>query len=438
MPQPAFSGSPTTCTFGGLALPNGQGTLSNINLNDVISWFLYDVSIDHSNRSVGIQPQIARAKSVYVSDDFLNKTITLTLRYSEAVNPIGTALAKLSQAGEQQLSFDGSTYILAKYKGFRPPKLLSKFAPILWELDLEFICREPWFKDIASTTSATTTIVAAPTAVPTATPLAGGALAAGTYTLQYTYVTASGETAPSPATPLTPAFPVANFRDLAMSLRSGSRSTGSALQLGMSNLGARTRISRSYTTSRVSPSGAGVVLSGANLQISVGAVTFPSWATAVKWYFTGASPTTGFTVQNANGNAFTLNTAGNGTGPPTSTPATSFSITYAGSVFAEPVFSVVVPATNQISTLVLKNTMAAETLTITFPGNLIRATTITIDCGAWTITDTAGNSYDYSGSFPNLYGPAGQVNTFTAQLTSTPADAYSVTASATYYPRWES
>lgn len=103
-----------------------------------------------------------------------------------------------------------------------------------------------------------------PTVAPVAAFTAGGALTAGTYTLTYTWVTKDGfETGPSPA--------------------SGN-----------------------------------VVLSGGNLQIAVNAVTpLPGWVASVKWYF-ASGPSTGFTVQN-NGSAFTLNTAGNGTGPPAAT-----------------------------------------------------------------------------------------------------------------------
>jgi hypothetical protein len=435
-------GSPTICTFGGLNLPNNQGVLAPINLNDVASWFLQDISIDHSNRSVGVQPLVARARSVYVSDDFLNKIITLTLRYQETNLPLGQSLAAISQAGEQQLPFDNVTYILAKYRGARTPKLIRKFAPYLWEVQLEFICREPWFKDINNTQTTSVNLVAAPTTAPSAAALAGGSLATGTYTLAYTYVTASGETAASPATSLAPGFAQSDYRTARVEWRSGSRSTGTALQGGMRGQASRTRTIRGVTTSRIVPQGSAVVLSGASLQISVGAVTFPSWATGVKWYFTGSSPTTGFTVQNANGNAFTLNTAGNGVAPPTTSGGTAtFYVTYSGSVWAEPVFSLLIPTSNPntITQLVITNNMSAESLTINFPGGLLggRAYTITIDSSQWTVVDQTGTSYDYQGSFPMLYPPAGQVNPFTVQCVGTPNNPSGLSLQATYNSRWE-
>lgn len=434
-------GSPTVCTFGGLTLPNNQAILAPINLNDVTNWFLQDIQIDHSNRAVGIQPLVARARSVYVSDDFLNKIITLTLRYQETNLPLGQALAAISQAGEQQLSFDNVTYILAKFRSAATPKLVRRYPPFLWEIQLSFICREPWFKDINNTQTTAQNITSAPTTAPSATATSGGSLAAGTYTLAYTYVTASGETAASPATTTTPAAAASDYRTARVEWRGGSRSTGTALQGNMHNQGARSRMVRGLTTTHVTPVGSATVLSGSNLQMSVAAVTFPVWATAVKWYII-SGPTTGFTVQNANGNAFTLNTAGNGVAPPTTSGGTAtFYVTYNGSVWAEPVFTLTVPFSNQntITQLVISNTMAAEALTINFPGGLPsgRPYTITVDSSNWTVSDQNGNSYDYQGSFPMLYPPAGQVNPFTVQCVGTPGNPSGLSLQAAYNSRWE-
>lgn len=442
MPQPTFGGT-NFPTFGGLALPNGQGTLSNINLNDGTNWFLQDIVIDYYNRSLGIQQQVTRAKAVYTSDDFLNKVVTLPMKYVETNNALGVALAQLSQAGEQRLSFDGTTYILAKYRGVRSPstypKLIRRFAPLWWELQLEFLCREPWFKDISSTTSATTTVAAAPSSPPTTTPLAGGSLAVGTYTLQYTYVWAGGETAPSPATISVGMIEPAGALHVGPSVSRRPVSRGG----GVTNIAPMTRMVPGGRTivRDTQPAASSVTLTSGTQQISVGAVTFPSWATAVKWYFTGSSPTTGFTVSNANGNAFTLNTAGNGTLPPTSTPATTFNVTYAGSVFTEPQWTITIPSSNpnNVASLALSNTTSSETLTIIPPGNILggRLTTLTIDSSAWTVADQNGNQYDYTGSFPMLYGPAGQVNAMSLAVTSTPSDATGITVATTYANRWE-
>jgi hypothetical protein len=63
-------------------------------------------------------------------------------------------------------------------------------------------------------------------------------------------------------------------------------------------------------------------------------------------------------------------------------------------------------------------------------------TVITIDCAAKTATDGAGNFYDTTGSFPMLYGPAGQVNTFTTIVTPASGSSSGLTVAHSHYPRW--
>lgn len=367
MPQPTFSGWPRTCLFGGRPLPNGQGTMVNVNLNDWVSWFLQgDFQQDILQQIVTAQ-QVYRAEGVRLSSDFGPSLVRLPTEYREGVASFGAALAPLLMAGEQNLSFDNATAIRATFVGAanRTISFISSGRPLRWTMELQFLTTSPWFQDISSSSVPSTTIINAPTAAPSGAVAAGGALATGTYTLQYTFVTASGETAPSPAS-------------------------------------------------------SNIVLTTGNQQITVSAVTpLPAFATAVKWYF-ASGPTTGFTVQN-NGAGFTLNTAGNGNAPPSSTPATAFSVTYGGSIFAKPVWTLTIPNTSTapIQSFALTNTMSGEALTITFPGNLAASTawTITIDSGKLTVTDQNGLQYDFTGSFPLLYQPAGQVNTFTATLT---------------------
>jgi hypothetical protein len=358
--------------------------LSQINLNDVTSWFLQDFQADLV-KQLSKGQMLWRARGVILGRDVPGVTITLPYKYKEASNgAFGAALAQLTMAGEQQLTFDNATYILAEFEATKSRRPWIKFQPYWWEFSLQFWCKTPWFVDITPTSISTVNVVYAPLAAPTAAPLAGGALTAGTYTLQYTYVTASGETAASPAS-------------------------------------------------------SNIVLSGGNLQISVSAVTpLPAFATAVKWYF-ASGPSTGFTVQNSGG-AFTLNTAGSSVIAPTSTPATQFSITYSGSVFAEPVFTVTVPRSNTgvIQSILLVNTMSAEFLTVTFPGGLIVSTAyvITIDCGAFTATDATGKTYDVGGAFPLIYQPVGQVNTYTVIATTSSGVASGLTLGCTYSNRW--
>lgn len=122
--------------------------------------------------------------------------------------------------------------------------------------------------------------------------------------------------------------------------------------------------------------------------------------------------------------------------------ATTFNVTYAGSIFAEPVWTLTIPNTNAaaIQSFVLANTMPTpnETLTITFPSPLAASTawTITIDSGNFTVTDQNGHAYDFSGSFPRLYEPAGQVNPMSATLTPSSGTATGCTIGGSVTNRW--
>lgn len=389
MPQPTISGTPPICRFGGLALPGGAGTMAQVNLNDGTNWQWQAFQGDDDYPQISVGQLAWRAKSSVIGRDRKARILTLPMWYQEAsaapAASLGAQTAPLLEAGLQRLTFDGVTYILAELQAIKKRTMQRRFSPYYWSFDLEFLCPEPQFRDLSATSVPSTTIVNQPTAAPSGAVAAGGSLAIGTYTgLQYTYVTSSGETATSPA--------------------SGN-----------------------------------IVLTTGNQQISVSAVTLPSWATAVRWYFAPGSPTVGFTVQN-NGAAFTLNTAGSTAAPPASTPATSFSVAYAGSVFAEPVWTFTVPNTNAapIQAFSLANTMSGETVTILFPGNLTASTawTITIDCGALSVTDAGGRSYDLGGSFPNLYPPAGQVNTFAATVTPASGVAVGCTIAGSVTNRW--
>lgn len=287
MPQPTFAttGSPTRiiCQLGGLALPNGQGTMATYDLNDSVSWFLQDLPEVTMSRSIGLSQLAWRARGVYVSDDFAAKKIVLHQLYYESstATPLAYAKAQLSQAGEQYLTFDNATRILVKLSDWGTPASRRKFQPYLWDLDLTFTCREPWFKDISATTSST----------------------------------------------------------------------------------------------------------------ALNATT------------------------------------------------TSFSIAYSGSVFAEPVWTWTIPSANTatISSFALGNTLSGETITATFPTPLAasRATTVTIDCSGFTVKKDDGTSYDVSGSFPMIYPPAGQSNTFATTVTPATGTASTSTLAWSFNNRWD-
>ena len=119
---------------------------------------------------------------------------------------------------------------------------------------------------------------------------------------------------------------------------------------------------------------------------------------------------------------------------------TAISQTYAGSVFCRPVWTLTIPNSNAvaISSFVLANAMSGETLTLNFSGNLAASTawTITIDSGAQTVVDQHGTAYDFSGAFPRLYGPAGQVQTINSTLTPASGTATGCTIGASFNARW--
>jgi hypothetical protein len=390
MPQPILSGNHRICKFGGLALPNGQGIMLPLDLNDLVSWYMQDEFLADLTQQLTLAQMAWMAQGVYLGADFGPVQLRLPMEYREAVRPLGAAVAVLAAAGEQQLTFDNATYIPVRFQAISGRRSSTRMPSILrWTFDLVLTCKDPWFRDFATSNVASTALVNAPTAAPSGAVAAGGALATGTYTLSYTYVTASGETAASPAS-------------------------------------------------------ANIVLTTGNQQITVSAVTpLPGFATAVKWYF-ATGPTTGFTVQNS-GAGFTLNTAGNGTAAPAATPPTQFSVVYAGSVFTRPVWTLTIPSSNAapIASFRLQNLMNGDDLTVAFPGNLPAntAATVTIDSGVLSVVDGNGVSYDVSGvSFPLLYasGVPGQAQAQQMRATLTPASGTPTgcTISASYLNRW--
>jgi hypothetical protein len=154
--QPVFavSGGLTVAKFGNAALPNGQGTQGNINLNDGVNAKVQGFESQDDNRQIVTGPILFRARSVYLSDDWGPRTIVLPMQYTEdGSHFLGSFLAQLSQAGEQQLTFDNATYILAKYAGItgRVAEKTSSF--LTWAFTLNLIAKSPWFQDSGATTA---------------------------------------------------------------------------------------------------------------------------------------------------------------------------------------------------------------------------------------------------------------------------------------------
>lgn len=290
MPQPQFvtHGAPSRvwCNFGNNTVPVIGGTMANIDLNDITSWTLQTVDLPGDNRQISHAQQAWRSRAVYLGDDYGPKRIILRMRYSEAVNSLAVAKAQLMQAGDQYLSFDNLTQIPAKLSKFTPV-MKTKYAPYLWDVTLEFMCRIPYWSDIAATAI-------------------------------------------------------------------GSQALGGAVSPGT---------------------------------------------------------------------------------------ATTFNVTYNGSVDSDVVWTFTVPGGNgvPIVSFKLNNTTSAEALTVTFPSNLAASTAyaFTLDASKYTVVDGAGTGYDFTGSFPRLYGPVGTVNAMSATVVTASGTSTGLTVSGSVTPRWD-
>jgi hypothetical protein len=151
VPQPIITGTPFICQFGNQALPNGQGTLSWVNLNDLSNWFWQDFQGDNDYPVHAIGRLAWRTRGVFLGQDAKERTLTLPTWYSEATSPLGAGLQKLSQAGLQQLSFDNATAVQVKFAAGKSRALLKRYPPLMWSLALEFIAPTPWFSDLSAT-----------------------------------------------------------------------------------------------------------------------------------------------------------------------------------------------------------------------------------------------------------------------------------------------
>jgi len=162
MGQPALirASGRAVAKFGNAALPNGQGVMANIDLNDLVNTALNAPLFDGSNRQISLAQLLYRGRGVYLADDFGPGLYSLPMLYLEdATHFLGQFLAALSQAGEQQLTFDNATYNLVKFKGItgrtreRPVSMQSSAALLAWSFTLELIAKSPWWQDAAATTA---------------------------------------------------------------------------------------------------------------------------------------------------------------------------------------------------------------------------------------------------------------------------------------------
>ncbi len=157
MPQPVISGVPPIFRFGNAALPNGQGTMTNLNLNDGAKWQWQRFKGDDDYVQITVGQLAWRAASVVLGRDRKGRTLSEPMRFLEATSApadsIGAQLGLMEPAGLQQITFDGSTYIAAEFAGFKSRDMVGlKAAPYYWLGNLEFFCPIPYFNDLSATT----------------------------------------------------------------------------------------------------------------------------------------------------------------------------------------------------------------------------------------------------------------------------------------------
>jgi len=160
MPQPVFAlqSGRAVARFGNLPQPNGQGTLGYVDLNDLVTWHLQDDFMADVVQQLVLGQQMWRGTSSNLGSDFAPLPASLPMEYREAPTSMGAALAPLLLAGEQWLTFDLVTGILARCLGTAGRKTVIRFGTRRWALSLAFMCRDPFFRDIAATTIAPVTL----------------------------------------------------------------------------------------------------------------------------------------------------------------------------------------------------------------------------------------------------------------------------------------
>src|SRR5258708_3293135 len=138
--------------FGSAALPNGQGAMAQVDLNDYVNTLLTDYfRIQDGNVQLGLEQLLYRGRSVIVSQDFGPRAIALAMTYLEdGSHFLGQFLALLSQAGTQQLTFDNATYILAHYAGISGRVPARARQPLAWDFTLLLTAPSPFFQDAAA------------------------------------------------------------------------------------------------------------------------------------------------------------------------------------------------------------------------------------------------------------------------------------------------
>jgi hypothetical protein len=146
--------------FGSGTLPNGQGAMTVIDLNDGTYTRVRGINVDGSARQLTLAQLLFRGRGVYLSDDSGPGIYAVPMVYLEdATHFIGGLLAALESAGEQPLTFDNATTNLVQYRGITNRKPAIPKVPMGWEFDLELVAKSSYWNDLAATTMAPLTLV---------------------------------------------------------------------------------------------------------------------------------------------------------------------------------------------------------------------------------------------------------------------------------------
>ena len=166
MPQPAFTftgGGRGVLKWGGQPLPNGQGTMAYLDLNDGKQWFFQPFDWDHSNRQLTLAQLVYLARSTYLADDFGPWKLPIPLFYYQgtdlggAGSEIGVYKAQFLASGEQMMTTDNLTGLPCKV-GRVKSKLIQHFTPLIYQVDLELVAKAGWWQDLSATSIGATTL----------------------------------------------------------------------------------------------------------------------------------------------------------------------------------------------------------------------------------------------------------------------------------------
>jgi len=159
MPAPIFALSSyaqaqrQSIKFGGYTVPNLGTTAPFTDLNDAVSWFADDFIIE-IDRQLTAKQSVWLSKGVWQSEDFGQLLVTIPFIFDEGG---GQTFAAAKQAllalGEQYLTIDNNaTAMLAKCSKIAKP-VTTGVPPYRFAGQLEFRAKEPWWKDVAATSS---------------------------------------------------------------------------------------------------------------------------------------------------------------------------------------------------------------------------------------------------------------------------------------------